>query len=261
MIKLNIPTLLWFLVLHAGALAAPFYFTWDALFVAVGLAALTGLSVTLGFHRYLTHASFQTYPWVRFLLAFLGGLAGEGSALVWVATHRKHHAHSDQPGDPHSPRDGKLWAHILWMLPKYDDPGLCRQYAPDLLKEPGMRFLDRTFLLWHVLLAVGLYAVGGLPWLLWGTFLRTVFVLHTTWCVNSITHVFGYRNYRTNDDSTNCWWVALLTFGEGWHNNHHHLPWTANHGHRRWEIDPTYWVIRAMAAVGLAWNVKTRWPR
>jgi stearoyl-CoA desaturase (delta-9 desaturase) len=257
----------WLTVLHAGALAAPFYFSWQALALTVLLHWWTGsIGICMGFHRYLTHASFQTYKPVRWLLAWIGGLAGEGSAIDWVANHRKHHAHSDQEGDPHSPLDGKWWSHVFWLAWRYPaDRQLqhTRRWAPDLADEPALLFLQRTFLLWHfvmggVLFAAG-YALGGtylgLSFLIWGIFVRLVFVLHATWFVNSASHIWGYRNYATTDQSRNNWWVAIISYGEGWHNNHHAFPRMAAHGHRWYEIDVTYWAIRLMRAVGLAWDV------
>jgi stearoyl-CoA desaturase (delta-9 desaturase) len=261
------PTAVWLGVLHLGALAAPFFFSWQALVLTVVLHWFTGgIGICLGFHRYLTHASFQTYRPVRWLLAWIGGLAGEGSAIDWVANHRKHHAHSDQKGDPHSPLDGTWWSHIFWLAWRRrhtEHERHVRRWAPDLAQERMFTFLARTFVLWHflmggVLFAAG-YALGGryMAWsfLIWGLFVRLVFVLHSTWFVNSASHIWGYRNYTTTDQSRNNWWVALITYGEGWHNNHHAFPRMAAHGHRWWEIDVTFWAIRALQGLGLAWDV------
>lgn len=259
--------LAWFGILHLGALAAPFFFTWKALGLFVVMSWLTGsVGVCLGYHRLLTHGSFCTYKPVRWFLAAIGQLSGEGTTLQWVATHRKHHAYSDQDEDPHSPRHGGIWAHINWMTPQYgrkyfDD--LMNRYCPDLLKDPGMRFLHKAFLPMHIGLGLAFFLVGYLGWdmytglsfLTWGVFLRLVYVLHITWFVNSATHMWGYRNYTTTDDSTNLWWVGLLAFGEGWHNNHHAYQRMAKHGHRWWEFDLTYQTIRLMEKCGLAWNV------
>jgi stearoyl-CoA desaturase (delta-9 desaturase) len=224
------------------------------------------LGVCLGYHRLLTHGSFTTTPAVKFFYAFLGGVSGEGSALHWVANHRKHHAFSDQEGDPHTPRDGGLWSHMLWMFPAHDSAELAahvRRWAPDLDRDPGIHFLHKTFLVWHVLIGMALLGTGwllygpttGVSWLLWGLAVRMVIVFHVTWLVNSASHMWGYRNYETTDDSRNLWWVGLLAFGEGWHNNHHAFQRMAKHGHRWWEIDVTYWAIVAMEKLGLAWNV------
>jgi stearoyl-CoA desaturase (delta-9 desaturase) len=261
------PAVLWIGLIHVGALAAPFCFTWAGLWTALALSWVTGgLGICLGFHRLLTHGSFTTYKPIRGMLALFGTLAGEGPPVMWVAAHRKHHLHSDQDGDPHSPRDGGWWSHVLWMLPRYGSQhwsDLYRRFAPDLLKDPFMRLLNRTFLWWHLGLAVILLAAGwlaagwqmGVSLVVWGLFVRLVFVLHVTWCVNSASHMWGYRNYETDDDSRNNWWVGLLAYGEGWHNNHHAYQRSARHGHRWWELDATYAVIWLMERCGLAWNV------
>jgi stearoyl-CoA desaturase (delta-9 desaturase) len=266
-------TVLWIGAVHLGALAAPFFFTWKALGVCLFLCWLTGsIGVCMGYHRQLTHGAFQTYRPVRWLLALLGGLSGEGSALDWVAVHRKHHMHSDHDGDPHSPRHGAWWSHILWLLPdfghKYDET-LLKKYAPDLARDPVMRFLDKFFLPSHVLLGGLLFAIGYFGWdaytgwsfVVWGMFVRLVYVLHVTWFVNSATHIWGYRNYETDDNSRNLWWVGLLAFGEGWHNNHHAFQRMARQGHRWWEVDVTYWAICGLEALGLAWNVQHEIPK
>jgi len=264
---LDWPVVLWIGSLHAGALAAPFFFTWQGALVGIALAFITGcLGVTLGYHRCLTHGSFSTYRPVRWLLAFVGGLAGEGTALTWVSVHRKHHVFSDQEGDPHTPREGLVWSHMLWFMPNFGGQyhkKLVDRYAPDLGKDPVMRFLDKTFLLWHFVLGLALFGVGYFFWdtytawslVIYGMFVRFMYVLHVTWFVNSATHKWGYRNYETDDDSRNLWWVGLLAYGEGWHNNHHAHQRMARHGHRWWEFDITYYVIRAMEKVGLAWHV------
>lgn len=257
----------WIGMIHIGALAAPWTFTWSGFGTFLALYWLTGgIGICLGFHRLLSHCSFKTYAPVRWFLAFVGGLAGEGSAVHWTATHRIHHAKSDSTDDPHSPREGFLWSHMLWCLQKIGTKNrraMHERWAPDMLKDPVLRFLDKTFMLWHVLLGLTLYGfgywIGGttVAWsmLVWGVFLRMAVVLHATWCINSVTHVWGYKTYDNGDDSKNLWWVALVTFGEGWHNNHHAYQKAANYGHRWWEIDTTYWMIRAMQAIGLAWNV------
>jgi stearoyl-CoA desaturase (delta-9 desaturase) len=269
---LDWPVFVWILVVHAGALAAPFFFTWKALGLCLFLCWFTGsIGVCLGYHRQLTHGSFTTYKPVRWLLALIGGLSGEGSALTWVASHRKHHAFSDKEGDPHSPRDGGLWSHMLWFMPAYGRrhyDQLVARYAPDLVKDPVMRVLHAMFLPSHVILGGLLMTVGwcgwdfhtGMSFLVWGMFVRLIYVLHVTWFVNSATHIWGYRNYETSDDSRNLWWVGLLAFGEGWHNNHHAYQRMARHGHKWWEIDVTYWAIWAMEKLGLAWEVVKKVP-
>jgi stearoyl-CoA desaturase (delta-9 desaturase) len=265
--RLDWPVVLWIGLLHVGALAAPFFFTWKAVGIAAVWYYLTGsLGICLGFHRLLTHGSFQTWRPVRWFFAWLGGLAGEGPALMWVAVHRKHHAFSDTKHDPHSPHDGAWWSHMLWLAPdrgSQQTQEMIARYAPDLLKDRVMRFLDKTFILWPWVLAAVLFAIGYFGWdaytgwsfVVWGIFVRMAWVLHVTWLVNSASHMWGYRNYETTDDSRNCWWVGLLAFGEGWHNNHHAYQRMARHGHRWWEVDVTYWAICVMEKLGLAWRV------
>ncbi len=263
----NWPVVGWLALLHVGALAAPFFFSWQGVVLVLVLHWLSGgVGVCLGFHRLLTHGSFETYKPIRYLLTLCGQLAGEGNAIDWVANHRKHHAHSDQEGDPHSPRDGSWWSHVFWLaflMHGRDYEAHIQRWAPDLAKDRGVRFLAWAFLpmqfvLGALLMAAG-YWVGGwymaASFLVWGLFLRLVLVMHTTWFVNSASHMFGYRNYETTDDSRNCWWVAAISYGEGWHNNHHAFPRMAKHGHRWWEFDVTFLTIRLMQGLGLAWNV------
>ncbi len=265
--QLDWATVIWIGGIHLAALAAPFYFSWSGLAICLVLYWVTGgLGVCLGYHRLLTHSSFQTYAPVRFFFAMLGGISGEGSALVWVANHRKHHVFSDQEGDPHSPRDGGMWSHMLWLFPHHSRTEIdahTKRWAPDLARDKGVHFLHVTFLLWHFLIGGALLAAGwslygrdvGISWLVWGLAVRMVIVFHVTWFVNSASHIWGYRNYETTDDSRNLWWVGLLAFGEGWHNNHHAHQRMAAHGHKWWEFDPTYWAIVGLERLGLAWDV------
>lgn len=264
---INWSAIIWIGLLHLGCLAAPFYFTWQGLVLMLFLHWFTGcLGVTLGFHRLLTHSSFQTWKPIRYLLALIGGFAGEGDVIEWVANHRQHHAHSDQEGDPHTPHDGSWWAHMWWLCWTFPHDAQVRhqkRWAPDLMKDPGMIWIGRLFLPSQIALGLAIlgagYALGGWPmaisFLVWGVFVRMVAVLHVTWFVNSASHMWGYRNYETTDDSRNNWWVAILAYGEGWHNNHHAWPRMAPHGHRWWEFDLTYCIIRLMQWTGLAWNV------
>jgi stearoyl-CoA desaturase (delta-9 desaturase) len=265
--ELNWAVVGWIAILHLGVLAAPFFFSWEAVALTFLLHWITGgLGICLGFHRLLTHWSFQTYRPIKWLFCLVGGLAGEGSVIDWVANHRKHHAHSDQDGDPHSPHDGPWWSHIFWLAfmqkAKAHEEHVNR-WSPDLLKDPVVRFIGSMFLPSQFLFAAILGTIGYLygGWFMcasfvtWGMFVRLCFVLHSTWFVNSASHMWGYKNYETTDDSRNNWWVALLTYGEGWHNNHHAYPRMAPHGHKWWEIDVTFLTIRAMQAVGLAWDV------
>ncbi|MFZ5828901.1 MAG: acyl-CoA desaturase [Planctomycetota bacterium] len=259
--------LLWIAAIHLGALAAPFCFTWVGLASVFVLGWITGgLGICLGYHRLLAHSSFHTYPWMRRLFATLGTLAGEGPPITWVSVHRKHHQFSDKEGDPHSPRDGAWWSHMFWLFPRPNDEEFRHtrdRYAKDLQKDPYMRFLDGSFLFWHIGLGLVLLAAGwwiwdlrtGISLVVYGMFVRLVYVLHITWLVNSASHMWGYRNYETRDDSRNLWWVGLLAYGEGWHNNHHAFPGRARHGHRWWEFDITYLTIRLLKYTGLAWRV------
>lgn len=261
------PVVIWITVIHLGALAAPFFFSWTGILLALVLGWLFGgLGICLGYHRLLTHSSFETFRPIRWLFAWLGALAGEGPPITWVAFHRKHHQYSDREGDPHSPREGAWWSHVLWLFPATRESQrhqILERYAPDLLRDPFLRFLDWSFIFWHFAAAGTLLAIGwlfwdlrtGLSFLVFGMFVRLVYVLHITWLVNSASHMWGYKNYETPDNSRNLWWVGLLAFGEGWHNNHHAFQRSARHGHRWWEIDMTYWVIWLMERLGLAWNV------
>jgi stearoyl-CoA desaturase (delta-9 desaturase) len=240
----------------------PANFSGQALLAALVLYWLTaGLGICLTYHRLLTHRSFATRPrWLEYALTALGCCSSEGGPIGWVADHRKHHAHADDAEDVHSPNRGCNWAHYLWWMTP--DSAIrhtteyLRKWAPDLYRDPVHRFLERTHFAFALLMFAGLYALGGLPWLVWGGFVRSVFVLHSTWLVNSANHLWGYRTYPTRDTSTNNWWVALVTFGEGWHNNHHAIPTSARHGLRWWEIDVTYLTIRALWALGLIHSLK-----
>ena len=247
-------------IIHAGVFLAPFTFTWPAFWVAFWLQWITGLlGITLCFHRLLAHRSFQVPKWLEYLLTLCGTLALQGGPIKWVATHRVHHAFSDSPQDPHSPTRGFWWAHILWLF-AYDEvldhPNKYWRYAPELAHDPVHQFLDRTHALHTFILGGLLYAWGGLPFVVWGIFVRTAFVYHCTWLVNSAAHLWGYQTYNTNEGSTNNWWVAVLSYGEGWHNNHHAYLHSAAHGLRWWEVDITYLVIRALAALRLVTRIR-----
>lgn len=254
----------WMTAMHAGAIAAPFFFTWQAFGVAILLWWMTGsIGVCLGYHRFLAHKSMKLRGPARFFAMLCGTLSGEGSPLFWAATHRLHHQRSDQPGDPHSPNDGPFWSHILWLFglrTVQEKDLLLNRYAPDLVRDPLMQFFEKTYGLWLVGAGVALYLIGGLSMLLWGLCFRMVWCYHATWFVNSATHIWGYRNYETRDRSRNLWWVAVLAWGEGWHNNHHAHPHTARAGHKWWEFDMTWWVISALRACGLAYDVDDRIP-
>ncbi len=238
----------WIGLVHLGALAAPFTFSWTGLAVMLVMYFLTGcIGICLGYHRLLSHKSFETYRPMRWLIAWIGGLAGEGSAIHWSANHRIHHAKSDQAGDPHSPREGFFVEPHALVLATYRyrrSPRHASTLGSRFIKGPVLRFLDSTFLLWQIVIGLALatfgYAIGGgymaASLVVWGVFVRMVIVLHATWCINSVTHVWGYKTYDNGDDSKNLWWVAVITFGEGWHNNHHAYQKAANYGHRWWEL-------------------------
>jgi fatty-acid desaturase len=256
--------LLWIGALHLGALLAfvPRFFSWWALLGCLILHWFTGgIGICMTYHRLLTHRSFATRPrWLEYVLTLVGCCASEGGPIGWVADHRRHHAHSDDEHDVHSPNRGFGWAHMFWwMTPDITSihtPEYYEKWAPDLTKDRVLVFLDKFHYVFPILMFGALYAAGGMAWLVWAGFVRSVLVLHTTWLVNSATHIWGYRSHDTRDRSTNNWWVAILTYGEGWHNNHHAFQTSARHGLRWWEIDMTYWAIRAMSLVRLTYNIK-----
>ncbi len=233
--------------------------------VAIVMAFLTGLGVTVGFHRLFVHRSFETYRPVAWLLAILGCMKGEASVLLWVSEHRKHHRHADALGDPHSPLLAGFWhAHMSWLFVRtYSfDP----REVPDLLKRPDLLWIDRHGFKWYLLGLfipsaicglVSMSAYGALMGFLWGGLLRQLYVQHTTYLVNSATHLWGSKAYPTADGSRNSWIVALVTLGEGWHNYHHAFPYSARHGIRWWQIDVGWYVIWFMARLGLVWNVRS----
>jgi stearoyl-CoA desaturase (delta-9 desaturase) len=247
---------------------------WQDLVVFAITYLLTGIGVTVGFHRLLTHRSFTTYPLARGVLAALGSAAAEGPVIEWVAQHRMHHAYSDLAGDPHSPHigDGSGWrcaarglihAHMGWIF-GMDGVASERRYAPDLLADTVVGFVDRTFVVWvlaGLALPFGLGVlltgtlIGGLTGLLWGGVVRIFCLHHATFSINSLCHFFGTQQYETGDESRNLAWLALPTLGEAWHNNHHAFPTSARHGLGRWQLDPSAAVIFALERCGLAWDV------
>lgn len=255
----------WMAVMHAGAIAAPFFFSWSALVLVAVLHWMTcSWGVCLTYHRCISHKSLRLVGPVKFLMILCGIMSGEGTPLTWAATHRVHHQKSDKPGDPHSPVNGLGWSHILWLFVRHrpeEREALFRRYCPDLMKDRMLVFFERTYMAWLVAGGVVLYSLGGWSWLLWGLCFRIVLGYHTTWLINSATHVWGYKNYETTDDSRNLWWVALLAYGEGWHNNHHAHPRIANYGHRWWELDLTWLSICVLRFLGLAREVDDRLPQ
>ena len=246
---------------HIGAIAAVFFFSWKALLLAIVLWWVTGsLGIGMGYHRLLTHRGYKTPKWVEYVLTICGTLALEGGPIFWVATHRQHHQNADKEGDPHSPRDGSFWAHMGWILTgrtMRHNANELLPYVPELRKDRFHAWISR----WHwvpiTALGLAIFAFGGWRFLLWGIFFRTVLGLHSTWLVNSATHMWGRQRFATHDDSKNSFWVALLTFGEGWHNNHHAHPQSARHGLAWYEIDMNWYGILVLRLVGLARDVKT----
>jgi stearoyl-CoA desaturase (delta-9 desaturase) len=245
---------------------------WTDLALFAVMYVLTGYGVTLGYHRLLTHRSFQTRKGMEYTLAIAGSMAVQGPVMTWVADHRKHHAHTDQEGDPHSPHGhggglkgalaGLWYAHMGWLFDRAEAPP--QRYAKDLYEDPGMRRIDRAFpllALAGVAIPFGVgYAIdgtlaGALTAAVWGGMVRIFMLHHVTWSINSVCHFFGRRRFDVDDHSTNVFWLAPFSFGESWHHNHHAFPRSAMHGLRWWEVDPTAWLIRAMKRTGLAWNV------
>ncbi|OGW80924.1 MAG: acyl-CoA desaturase [Omnitrophica bacterium GWA2_52_8] len=251
---------LFIISIHLAALAGFFTFSWKAAFLCLFLHWVTGgVGITLCYHRLLTHRSFMVPKWLEYSLAAVACLACQGGPISWVSAHRLHHAKSDQAGDPHSPLEGFFWAHMGWCLMEgesYASEENRRKLCPDMIKDPVYIWMDRFHIGWTLLLAVGLYFWGGWSFVVWGIFVRTVLVYHSTWLVNSAAHIWGYRTYMSGDRSTNCWWVALLSYGEGWHNNHHAFQYSARHGLKWWEVDTTYMMIQLLEAVGLAKAVR-----
>jgi fatty-acid desaturase len=246
---------------HLGALAALFDFRWSALGVfAVTWVLTQNIGIGVCYHRLLTHRGYTVPKWLEYTMAVFGTMALQGSPVYWVAVHRLHHQYTDKPGDPHSPRDGKWWSHMGWILngSLHNDSAILKRYAPDLMKQGFYRWLNRFHWLPVTVMGFALLAVGGWSWPLWAVFLRVTLGLHVTWLVNSATHMWGSRRFDTRDDSRNNWWVALLTGGEGWHNNHHAFPVSARHGMAWYEVDVNYLGIWMLEKVGLATKVNAK---
>ena len=245
---------------HIGAIAALFMFTWKGVAVAAVLWWMTGsLGIGMGYHRLLTHRGYKCPKWVEYFLTVCGTLALEGGPMFWVATHRVHHQNSDQEGDPHSPRDGGFWSHMGWIITGraiHNNSEANLPYVPDLRKDKFHTWISK----WHwvpmVVLGVILLAFGGVSVLFWGIFFRTTMGLHATWLVNSATHMWGRQRFLTGDTSRNSFWVAMLTWGEGWHNNHHAHAQSARHGLAWYEFDMNWYGICALRILGLAWDIK-----
>lgn len=280
--RVNVPVVRMIVGFHLLALLAciPWLFSWSGLAIGVaGLYLFGTLGINIGFHRLLTHRGFECPAWLEHTFAVIGACCWQGTPLKWVAVHRLHHQHSDEPTDPHSPRAGFFWGHMGWFM--IDDPtvyniSLFDRYARDLLRDRFYKVMERPRVWriiqaaqWAAFLAIGatLGLIFGeewidvlqmsLSWLVWGVFARTVAVWHITWSVNSITHLWGYKNYQTQDDSRNNLLIGLVSNGEGWHNNHHAEPRSVKNGHRWWELDVSYLTVLALSWVGLTWNLVT----
>ena len=261
-------TLVVIALFHVGALAAFFFFSWQRLVVMLALYVLAiNVGIGMCYHRLLTHRGYQVPKWLEYVMSICATLALEGGPMFWVSTHRVHHQLSDQPGDPHSPREGGWWAHTGWLLwgnTLHMQTEVLSRYVPDLAKDRFHVWLSKYH--WIPLVASGVVLFGGgwlaggpmsaVGMLLWGAFMRVTLGLHATWLVNSATHLWGSRRFETRDDSRNNWWVALVSGGEGWHNNHHAHPVSARHGFRWYEVDPNFYGIWLLSKLGLAKKIK-----
>lgn len=256
-VRIHFWTALALLLFHVGAAAGLFFFSWQRLALAGVVWTIAGLGITVGFHRLLTHRSFRTSKTVEHILSVCGCLAVQGSPIQWASSHRLHHRKTEMEGDPHTTKDGFWWAHVGWILRK--DPAIhnwefMQESAPDLCKDRFQVWLGRYYG-WVIGGIIGVFLLFGLPVVLWYC-VSVVFGWHAAWAVNSAAHTWGQRRFETSDNSRNSWWVALLTFGEGWHNNHHHSPRSARHGLAWYEPDPSWWVIRLLQICRVAWDVK-----
>ncbi len=245
---------------HLGALAALWFWSWPGVISAVLLYWVAGsLGVGMGYHRLLTHRGYKVPRAVEYFLVTCASLSLQGGPIEWTATHRMHHAHTDRQGDPHTPREGRLWSHVGWIVAgtaQKHEQAVLERYVPDLLKDRFYVWLSRYYYVPLIALGVVLLALGGWRVMIWSVFLRVTLGLQATWLVNSATHIWGKRRFDTGEDSRNSWWVALLTFGEGWHNNHHAHPTSARHGLKWYEIDFNWWGIRVLQLLGLARAIK-----
>jgi fatty-acid desaturase len=258
--KTNWGTAVFLLIAHLAAIAALFFWSWSGLISAIILYWVAGsLGIGMGYHRLITHRGYRVPKLVEYFLVTCATLSLEGGPIQWVVTHRIHHAHTDRTGDPHTPRDGGWWAHVGWILrgtAQDHDEATVKRYAPDLITDRYYNLLNRFYYVPLIVLSVLLLVLGGWSVLLWSVFLRVTVALHATWFVNSATHMWGRKRFETGEDSRNSWWVALLTFGEGWHNNHHAYPTSARHGLRWYEFDINWLGIYVLQLLGLARAIK-----
>ncbi|MDQ3180805.1 MAG: fatty acid desaturase [Acidobacteriota bacterium] len=257
--KIQWVTLATVTIFHILAVWALFTFSWQNLIAAAVTWWIAGSwGIGMGYHRLLTHGGFRTPKWMEYFLTFCGTLGLQSGAITWVTTHRIHHAFTETENDPHSPRDGTFWSHIGWILQgtaQNQSEATMRRYAPDLMKDKVHVFMSKYYWVTPIIAAVILFAIGGWSMVLWGIFLRQVIGWHSTWLVNSATHLWGTRRFETHDDSRNNGLIAALTFGEGWHNNHHANPRSARHGLTWYEFDVNWLQIKALEKIGLAKKV------
>ncbi len=251
-----------FVVFHLAAVSAFFVsFSWYLPLVALASYYVRMIWVTIGYHRYFSHRSFKTTRAFQFVIAFCAMTSAQKGVLWWAAHHRHHHKYSDGPLDPHSAKQsGFWWSHVGWILsPRYDATEFAR--VQDFARFPELRWLNRHYLVPPIVFMVGLFLIGGFPVLVWAGLLGTILLWHGTFAINSLAHMFGTRRYPTSDLSRNNWWLALLTCGEGWHNNHHHYQSTANQGWFWWEVDLSFYVLRLLEALGLVSDLRRPPPR
>jgi stearoyl-CoA desaturase (delta-9 desaturase) len=258
--QLNWINVIFFTIFHIIFLLSPWFFSWSALGLLLFLHWLFGsIGICLGYHRLLSHRSFKVPLWLEYAIAFIGALAFQGGPIFWIGAHRQHHAHTEDIHlDPYSAQRGFWWSHMQWILcprSEFFDQERYYKYAPDLARQPFYCWLDRYFLLLQIPLGLLLYVLGGWSFVIYGMFVRSVLLWHSTWLVNSASHLWGYRTFASNDGARNLWWVSLITYGEGWHNNHHTYPQMAKSGIQWWEIDLTWWSIQFLQTLGLAKKV------
>lgn len=251
-----------FIGLHLSVLLIFFVkVDWIGLAMLGGLFVLRAFSITAGYHRYFAHHSFKTNRFFQFCLAFIGGTAAQKGVLWWVAHHRHHHIHSDTAQDVHSAKqEGFYWSHIGWILSKEYQSAYNPEIVKDLTKYPELVWLDKNHFLPSALLATFCFIIHGWIGLIWGFFLSTVLLYHTTFAINSVCHIFGSQRYATAESSRNTWWLSLLTLGESWHNNHHRFPQSSRHGLLWWEIDLTYYVLKLLSFLGIVRSLKVAVP-
>jgi len=255
----NWSTIIAVTLFHILAVVALFFFSWQNLAAALVTWWVAGsFGIGIGYHRLLTHRGFKAPKWLEYTLSVFGTLAMQSGPLTWVTTHRVHHAFTDQPNDPHSPREGTYWSHMGWIFrgkAQNQTPADMKRYCPDLVDDKFLQWLDKYYYVPVIVLAAILFAIGGWQMVLWGIFLRSVFGWHFTWLVNSATHLWGSRRFETRDDSRNNGLVAAVTFGEGWHNNHHAYPRSAKHGLAWYEFDVNWVQIWALGKLGIIKDV------